>query len=64
MYCVKLPGQSLMARNFNRRVAEIQIRVAVLNKYTTLGIPDTEVVGYARRGKGEVQSAPDLSNKS
>lgn len=45
MHCVKLLGQSLMARDFDRQVAEIQIRVAVLNKYTALGIPVTEVVG-------------------
>ena len=45
MHCVKLLGQSLMARGFDRQVAEIQIRVAVLNKYTALGIPFTEVVG-------------------
>ena len=45
MHCVKLLGQSLMARDFDRQVAEIQIRVAVLNRYTALGIPVTEVVG-------------------
>ena len=45
MHCVKLLGQTLMARDFDRQVAEIQIRVAVLNKYTALGIPVTEVVG-------------------
>lgn len=45
MHCVKLLGQSLMARDFERQVAEIQIRVAVLNRYTALGIPVTEVVG-------------------
>lgn len=45
MHCVKLLGQSLMAREFDRQVAEIQIRVAVLNKYTALGLPVTEVVG-------------------
>lgn len=45
MYCVKLLGQSVMARDFDRQVAEIQIRVAVLNRYTALGIPVTEPVG-------------------
>ena len=33
-----------MARNFDRQVAEIQIRIAVLNRYTALGIPVTETV--------------------
>lgn len=42
MHCVKLMGQSLMARG---QVAEIQIRIAVLNRYTAIGIPATEAVG-------------------
>ena len=45
MHCVKLMGQSLMARDFDRQVAEIQVRIAVLNRYTALGIPITEAVG-------------------
>ena len=40
----KLLGQRLMARDFDRQVAEFQIRVAVLNGFTTLGIPVTKVV--------------------
>ncbi|MFW5655895.1 MAG: IS5/IS1182 family transposase, partial [Roseicyclus sp.] len=44
MHCVKLLGQSLMARNFDARVAELQVRAAVLNRYTALGIPVTEPV--------------------
>ncbi|WP_252737458.1 IS5 family transposase [Citreicella sp. C3M06] len=45
MHCVKLLGQRLMARDFDRQVAEIQVRIAVLNGYTALGIPGTELVG-------------------
>ena len=45
MHCIKLLGQSLMARDFELQVAEIQIRIAVLNRYTALGIPVTEPVG-------------------
>ena len=45
MHCVKLPGQRLLARDFDRQVAEFQVRVAVLNGFTALGIPVTEVVG-------------------
>jgi hypothetical protein len=44
MHCVKLLGQRLMARDFDRQVAELQIRIAVLNGYTGLGIPITEAV--------------------
>ncbi len=45
MNCIKLLGQSVMARDFDRQVAEIQIRIAVLNRYTGLGIPVNEAVG-------------------
>lgn len=45
MHCVKLLGQRLMARDFDRQVAEFHVRVAVLNGFTVLGIPVTEVAG-------------------
>lgn len=45
MHCVKLLAQRLMARDFDRQVAEIQVRIAVLNGYTALGIPVTVVEG-------------------
>ena len=45
MHCVKLLGQRLSARQLDRQVAEFQVRVAVLNGYTALGIPVTEAVG-------------------
>ena len=41
----KLLGQRLMARDFDRQVAEFQVRVAVLNGFTALGIPVTKVAG-------------------
>ena len=52
MHCVKLLGQRLMARDFDRQVAELQVRIAVLNGYTALGIPVTEAVGQVRPGNG------------
>ena len=45
MHCVKLLGQRLTARDFDRQVAEFQVRVAMLNGFTALGRPITEVVG-------------------
>ena len=45
MHCVKLLGQRLMARDFDRQVAEVQVRIAVMNGYTALGIPITEALG-------------------
>ena len=44
MHCMKLLGQSLMARDFDRQVTEIHVRIAVLNRYTALGILVTEPV--------------------
>ena len=34
-----------MARDFDRQVAEVQVRIAILNGYTALGIPVTKAVG-------------------
>jgi hypothetical protein len=45
MHCVKLLGQRLSARDFDRQVAEIQIRAAILNGFTILGIPRTVAIG-------------------
>ena len=53
MLCVKLLGQPLMARDFDPQVAEFQVRAAVLNGFTALGIPVIKAVGWACPGKGE-----------
>ena len=45
MHCVKLPGQRFIARDFDRQVAEFQVRVAILNGFTALGKPVTEAMG-------------------
>ena len=45
MHCVKLLGQRLSARDFDRQVAEFQVRVAVLNGFTALSTPITEAKG-------------------
>ena len=44
MNCVKLLGQRLVSRDFDRQVAEVQIRAAVMNRFTALGIPVTQPV--------------------
>ena len=67
MHCVKLPGQRLAARywpqttgrkrlaarDFDRQLAKFQIRVAVLNGFTALGIPVIEAREYLRPQKGK-----------
>lgn len=45
MHSVKLPGQRLSARDFDRHVAEFRVRIAVLNGFTALGTSITEVAG-------------------
>ena len=55
--CVKLLGQSLMARDLDRQVAEIQIRIAVLNGYTASAYLDSAPpVGVGAPIFGEVRS--------
>jgi hypothetical protein len=41
MRCFKLLGERVMARDFDRQVAELQIRAARLNRLTQLGTPQT-----------------------
>ena len=43
MHCIKLLGNKLTARSFPSQVNEIHARVAVLNKFTELGRPHTQV---------------------
>lgn len=45
MNSIKLLGQSLTAREFDRQVAELQVCIAVLNGYSKLGISVTVAVG-------------------
>jgi len=45
MHCMKLLGQRLMSRDFDRQVAEVQVRTAAMYSYTAPGIPVTKAVG-------------------
>jgi hypothetical protein len=44
MHCLNLPGKRLAARDFDRQVAEVQVRIAAPNGYTAIGIPATKAV--------------------
>jgi hypothetical protein len=44
MHCLKSLGQRMMAWDFDRQVAQVQVRIGVLNGYTALGIPNTKTV--------------------
>ena len=41
MRCLKLLGERLTARTSSRQTAELQIRAALLNRFTQLGTPET-----------------------
>jgi len=41
MRCFKLLGERVMACDFDRQVAELQVRAAVLHRFTRLGTPIT-----------------------
>ena len=43
MHCIKLLGDKISAQNFDSQVNEIHARVAILNKFTELGRPHTQV---------------------
>ncbi|MCV2886976.1 MFS transporter [Ruegeria aquimaris] len=63
-YCVIPLGQRLMARDFERQVAKLQVRIAVLNGYAALGIPVTKAAAYVRPGKGKPRSSTNLCNRA
>lgn len=44
MRCFKLLGERVMARDFARQVAELQVRAAILNRFTRLGTPTTVAI--------------------
>ena len=44
MRCFKLLGERVRSRDFDRQVAELQIRAAILNRITALGNPITQRV--------------------
>ena len=44
MLCIKRLGERLMSRDFDRQINEVHARIAVLNIFTALGRPHTQVV--------------------
>ena len=41
MRCFKVLGQRIMARDFDTQDAEVQIRIILMNRFTSLGTPET-----------------------
>ena len=63
MHCVKLLGQPLMAGDFDRQVAEFQVRIAVMKGRTARGKPKTEAVVRVCQGEGEPRSSAVLCSR-
>lgn len=62
MRCFKLLGERGMSRGFDRQVAELQIRAAILNRFAALGTPITSRAGQVGPGKAILRSSADLRN--
>ena len=43
MYCIKLLGDKLTARNFLSQVKEIHARVAILTKFIEIALSHTQI---------------------
>ena len=41
MGCFKRLGERVMARDFERQVTELQVRVSILKRFTQFGTPET-----------------------
>jgi hypothetical protein len=64
MRCFKLLGERVMARDFDRQVAELQVRAAVLNHFTRLGRPVTVPVLQNKLQIASARPPLDLLNKA
>ena len=64
MQCLKLFGERVMARDFDQQVAELQIRAAILNRFTALGTPQTQSVGCVCSREGITRPQADLCNRA
>ncbi len=64
MRCFKLLRERVMARDFDRQVAELQVRAAVLNRFTRLGAPVTAPVLYNELQIASARPLLDLLNKA
>ena len=64
MHCAKLPGQRLSARDFDRQVAEFQLRVAVLNGFTARNTHHRWSQDRAGQGKAQSVHQPICATES
>jgi hypothetical protein len=62
MNCLKLFGERIMSRDPDRQTAEIQIRIAIMNRFAALGRAEIEAVRWRMAGKGAVMPEAALRN--
>ena len=62
MHCAKLLGQRLMARDFDRQTAEIQILITLMNRFNALGTAESVRVSRRHRGKGPSRPKVEFCN--
>ena len=61
---LKLLGQKLMSRDFDRQTAELQVRIAIPDRFTAPGIPITQPIGGRHAGLGEIRPSGASSNSA
>jgi hypothetical protein len=64
MRCFQLLGEPVMAREFDRQLAELLVRAAVPNRFTRLGSPATVPVLYDELQPASARPSGDLLNKA
>ncbi|OLS42699.1 hypothetical protein BV392_20195, partial [Rhodovulum sulfidophilum] len=61
---LKLFGERIMSRDPDRQTAEIQIRIAIMNRFSALGRAEIEAIARKVTGKGIVRPINDLRNNA
>jgi hypothetical protein len=64
MRCFKLLGECVMARDFDRQVAELQVRAAILNRFTRLGTSHHGRLAVNPSGVWGITRSADLCKKA
>lgn len=59
MNCLKAFGERIVSRAPDRQTAEIQIRIAIMNRYNALGTAEIAAVGCTRSGSGSARLEAD-----
>jgi len=64
MNCFKRLGEKVMARTFERQVAELNVRASILNRFTEPGYAPDDDRGITTSGAGGGSVSKELCNKA